>query len=167
MSSDIPIVGLAGFSNSGKTTFLEKLIVELKSRGYRIGVIKHTHHRVAVDEPGTDTWRHSQAGADMVALAAPGSISIIRNYSGDPEPEHVLSMFSGVDLILIEGYKKGKWPKFEVFLSDKAERPNIDPSELLAVVSNYKPSEQAVTPYIGLDDVTKAADLLEMAVLGR
>ena len=167
MSNDIPIVGLAGFSNSGKTTFLEKLITELKARGYRVGVIKHSHHRVAVDHPGTDTWRHSQAGADLVALAAPGSISIMKSCTGDPEPTQVIAMFSGVDLIIIEGYKKGKWPKIEVLQPGTVERPEISPAELLAVVSGKPSPDQATVPHLGPEDITKAADLVEMVVLGR
>lgn len=166
MNSNIPVVGLAGFSNSGKTTFLENLIVELKNRGYRIGVIKHTHHRIAVDKPGTDTWRHAQAGADLVALAAPGCISLMRNCPEDPAPEKVVSMFSGVDLIIIEGYKKGKWPKIEVFQSGTAERPVIPPTELLAVVSDEQPPDHTAVPYLGLNDITGAADLLEITMLG-
>ena len=166
MSSEIPVVGLAGFSNSGKTTFLEKLIVELKSRGYLIGVIKHSHHRVDIDEPGTDTWRHTQAGADVVALAAPGSISMVKKCQDDPLPEQVISMFSGVDLIIIEGYKRGKWPKIEVFQPGAAERPNISPTELLAVVCDEQPNPGSA-PCLGFNDIAKAADLVEKTVLGR
>ena len=166
MNNEIPVVCLAGFSKSGKTTFLEKLIAELKCRGYRVGVIKHTHHKVAFDKPGTDTWRHTQAGADMVALAAQGSISIVKKCPGDPELEQVIAMFNGVDLIIIEGYKSSKWPKIEVFQPGSAERPDITPMELMAVVSDEQP-DHASAVQLGLNDIAKAADLIEMVVLGK
>ena len=166
MSNDIPVVGIAGFSKSGKTTFMEKLVTEIKNRGYRVGVIKHSHHPVAFDKPGADTWRHAQAGADAVALAAPGSISMFKSCSGDPAPEQVISMFSDVDLIIIEGYKRGRWPKLEVFQANAAEKPGLAPTELLAVVSD-QPPEQTSTPHLGFNDVEKAADILEMVILGK
>jgi molybdopterin-guanine dinucleotide biosynthesis protein B len=165
MQSDIPIVGLAGFANTGKTTFLEKLIRELKSRGYRVGVVKHSHHRLEMDQPGTDSWRHLQAGAEMVALAAPGGISLIKPCSDDPKPEQVLSLFRDVDLIIIEGYKNGHWPKIEVFQQGVTERPEISPTELLAVVSNVSPDQ--ATPFLDANTVTAAADLLEMVIIGK
>ncbi len=159
----IPLIGLAGFSNSGKTTFLEKLIAALKGRGYRIGVIKHTHHQVEFDQPGKDTWRHSRAGAEAVALAAPGGVSLIRNFESDPGPEAVISMISGVDLIVIEGYKRGKWPKIEVYHQGVSERPVIPIDELLAVVSDVPLDSEA--PCFGLDDSSGVADLIERVIL--
>ena len=62
----IPVISFIGRSGVGKTTYLEKLITELKSRNYRVGVIKHDIHGFEMDRPGKDTWRHAQAGADVV-----------------------------------------------------------------------------------------------------
>ena len=164
MGADIPVIGLAGFAKSGKTTFMEKLVAEFKKRGYRVGVIKHSQHRVTLDKPGADTWRHTQAGADTVALAAPGGISMFKSCPGDPAPEQVIAMFSDVDMILIEGYKKGRWPKIEVYHANTAEKPGLPPTELLAVVSD-KPQEPSPVPHFSFDDVGKAADLIEMTIV--
>ena len=166
MGSDVPVVGVAGFSKAGKTTFVAKLVAELKGRGYRVGVLKHTHLPVSFDQPDTDTWRHTQAGADVVALAAPGRIAMFKNCSGDPAPEEALVMFSGVDLIIIEGYKKGRWPKLELYQAKATEKPGLAPTELLAIVSDAAPEATAAL-HLGLNDVEKAADLVEMAILGR
>ncbi|OPY59273.1 MAG: Molybdopterin-guanine dinucleotide biosynthesis adapter protein [Pelotomaculum sp. PtaU1.Bin035] len=165
MEMNVPVIGLAGYSGSGKTTFLEKLIAELKRRGYRVGVIKHTHHQVEFDQPGTDTWRHSRAGADVVALAAPNGVSLVRNFESEPGPEKVISMIDEVDVIIIEGYKRGKWPKIEVFRSGMTERPVIPAEELLAVVSDAPQS--AGVPRFGLDDAVGTAGLIERVILKK
>lgn len=163
MKKPVPVIGLAGYSGSGKTTFLEKLIVELKLRGHRVGVIKHTHHPVEFDQPGKDTWRHARAGAEVVALAAPGGVSLVRKFASDPGPEEVIAMVDGVDLIIIEGYKKGKWPKIELFRREAPRRPSIPGEELLAVVSDMPPD--AEVPHFDLDDAAGAADLIERVIL--
>ena len=64
-----PIITVVGFSDAGKTTIIEKLVPELKQRGYRVGTVKHAAHGFAVDREGKDSWRHQQAGADIVAVA--------------------------------------------------------------------------------------------------
>lgn len=166
MRKPVPVVGLAGYSGSGKTTFLEKLIIELKSRGYRIGVIKHTHHAVEFDQPGKDTWRHARAGADFVALAAPGSFSVYKKTEGDPGPEILISMAGDLDLIIVEGYKKEKWPKIEVFYRHgTTERPYISDEELLGVVSDAPPEKDV--PHFGLDDAAGVAEYIERVVLKK
>lgn len=163
MEKLIPVIGLAGYSGSGKTTFLEKLIAELKRRGYRVGVIKHTHHQVEFEQPGKDTWRHSRAGADVVALAAPGGVSLVKKFKREPGPEKIISMIDGVDIIIIEGYKKGKWPKIEIFQQGVTERPVIPAEELLATVSNASQSD--VVPHFTLSDAVGTADLIEQEIL--
>jgi len=169
MKKPIPVIGLAGYSGSGKTTFLEKLIAELERRGHRVGVIKHTTHPVEIDQPGKDSWRHARAGAKVVALAAPGSVFISKKYDSDPGPEEVIAMFSGsgVDLIIIEGYKNGRWPKIEVFHHKVTERPSIPVEELLAMVTDVPSDAEtpAVLPRFGLDDAAGVASLIERVVL--
>ena len=63
-----PIISIVGNSNSGKTTLIEKLIPELKKRGYRVGVIKHAHHGFNIDKKGKDSWRHKVEGADRKSV---------------------------------------------------------------------------------------------------
>lgn len=166
MRKDIPILGLAGYSGSGKTTFLEKLITEFKRRGYRVGVIKHTHHPVELDQPGKDTWRHIRAGADVVALASLKGIYLVRNMESGPSPEDVLAMVEDVDLILIEGYKRGRWPKLEFYRDGMKERVQVPENELLGIVSDIPPNESA-RPHFYPEDITGAADLIERSLLEK
>lgn len=163
MDRAVPVVGLAGYSGSGKTTFLEKLIGELKARGYRVGVIKHTSHPVEFDRPGKDTWRHAKAGADVVALASQDNVAVVRKFKSAPGPEDVLPLVDGVDLIIVEGFKKGSWPKIEIIRDEVPERPVIPSEELLAVVGGSAPVEGA--PFFGLEDAAAVADLIEQQFL--
>ncbi|MDD4335293.1 MAG: molybdopterin-guanine dinucleotide biosynthesis protein B, partial [Desulfotomaculaceae bacterium] len=138
----------------------------LKKRGYRIGVIKHTHHNVEFDQPGKDTWRHARAGADFVALATPGGYSLFKKTEGDPGPGILISLAGELDLIIIEGYKKGKWPKIEVFYQHgTAERLDIPENELLAVVSGAPYFTTA--PRFDLDDAAGMADHIERSVFKK
>ena len=74
----IPVVSIVGKSNSGKTTLLEKLIPELKRRGYRVATVKHDTHGFEVDQPGKDTWRLAQAGADAVVISSSDKLALIK-----------------------------------------------------------------------------------------
>ncbi len=66
-----PIVSFVGNSNSGKTTLLEMVVIELKLKEYRVVVIKHSPHGFDIDQPGKDTWRLTQAGSDIVVVSSP------------------------------------------------------------------------------------------------
>ncbi len=169
MNKTVPVVGLVGYSGSGKTTFLEKLIVVLKKRGYKLGVIKHTHHPVDLDQKGKDTWRHARAGVDVVTLASPNGITLFKKFAAEPAPQEVMDMSiaaaGGLDLIVIEGYKKEHWPKIEVYRHADIERPAIPAGELVAVVTDTDPAGPA--PHFGLDDTSGVADLIERVILKK
>jgi molybdopterin-guanine dinucleotide biosynthesis protein B len=61
----VRVISVAGRSGAGRTTLLEKLISELKRRGYRVATVKHhAHAGLEVDQPGKDTWRHARAGSE-------------------------------------------------------------------------------------------------------
>jgi len=77
----IPVISFVGNSGVGKTTFLEKLIVILKARGYRLAAIKHDVHEFEVDYPGKDSWRLTQAGADIVVLSSADKLALIERTS--------------------------------------------------------------------------------------
>ena len=110
----IPIVSVVGKSNAGKTTLLEKLIPELKRRGYRVATVKHDAHSFEMDEPGKDTWRHRQAGADVVVISSKDKMAMIRRVDEELSLLEIADTITGVDIILTEGFKRGPAPKIEV-----------------------------------------------------
>lgn len=136
------VLGVVGWSGSGKTSLLEELIKRLAEQGLRINVVKHSHHDVELEPPRKDSARLRMAGAAEVMLASPYRVAILRELRGAAEPalaEH-LARLAPADLTLVEGYKWERMPKLEVFrpsLSKPALYPE-DP-DILAVVSDAPP----------------------------
>lgn len=155
---NVPIVSVVGESGAGKTTFLEKLIKELKNRGLRVAVIKHHVHHADIDRPGKDTWRFAGAGADVVALSAPGKVGLFLNIDGEMELDRLAGMMGDVDIVLTEGYKRGNKPKIEVARSAFTKKLVSDPADLIALVSDAL--WPLNVPVFGLDDCAGAADFL-------
>ena len=58
----IPVISVVGSSGAGKTTLLEKVVKELKSRGYKVAAVKHDSHSFDIDHPGKDSWREFPGG---------------------------------------------------------------------------------------------------------
>lgn len=131
-----PVLSIVGKSESGKTTLIEKLIPELKRRGYRIGIVKHAHHGFDIDRKGKDSYRHRKAGADAVMIASSGQIAMIKD--GPAEClDDLIPYFEDVDLLLTEGFKGERAPKIEIFRSQRHQQPAcLEDDTLIAMVSN-------------------------------
>lgn len=162
-----PIVAIVGRSGSGKTTLLEKLLPELKRRGYRVGTIKHHVHAFEIDREGKDSWRHARAGAESVALVSPHKLAFVTHLSAEMTPEEIrATFFRNVDIILAEGYKAYPQPKIEIVRSALSDTPICaDDEQLLAIVSDRPLSVQV--PCFGLEEIESLADFLEEQVLGN
>ncbi len=156
----VPVVSVVGRSNVGKTTLLEKLIAELKRRGYRVATIKHDVHGFEIDRPGKDTWRHAQAGSDVVVLAGPDRLALIARTGGElPLDEIVARLPLAVDIVLTEGYKHGDRAKIEVARAACGRELLCRGEELLALATDEAHPEVRVPQY-SLDDASGLADLL-------
>jgi molybdopterin-guanine dinucleotide biosynthesis protein B len=155
----IPVISIVGGkSNSGKTTLLEKIIGEAKSRGWRVATLKHDVHGFEMDQPGKDTWRHAQAGADVVAISSPRKIAILESVAGDQPLDEVLARIQGVDVIFTEGYKHGNKPKIEVYRSAVHLEIFSKLEELIAIASDITFNNGI--PCFGLDDARGICDLI-------
>jgi molybdopterin-guanine dinucleotide biosynthesis protein B len=110
------LFGFAGWSGSGKTTVIERVIPQLRGRGLSVSLIKHAHHTFDIDQPGKDSWRHRRAGCGEVLITSPVRWALMRELRGGPEltlPE-ALRRLSPCDLVLVEGYKQAAIPKLEI-----------------------------------------------------
>ena len=152
----LPVLTFTAYSNTGKTTYLEKLIPCLKAGGLRVAVIKHDGHDFQADTEGKDSWRFARAGAEVVAVASREKAAIFQY-----RPmllDDIISHIRDVDIILTEGYKFGPYPKIAIFRADTGKGLSVPAEECLAIVGDYP--EPAPCPVFPLDDVRPLAEFL-------
>lgn len=164
-----PIVSIVGKSDSGKTTFLEKLIAELTSRGWRVATVKHhSHTDEDVDVVGKDSWRHRKAGAVASVVASATQIGIVREVDREPTLEEIAEMVGDdVDIILTEGYKRAGRNRIEVSRKDRSDTLVCEPGEAIAVVTDNEAFDPFSMCLFGLDEADSVADFIEERFLGR
>jgi len=154
-----PIVAVVGKSNAGKTTYLEKLIKELKNRNIKVGTIKHDVHGFDIDKPGKDTWRHAQAGADAVIISSPSKVAVIKQVEHEMSLDQIAEYISDMDIILTEGFKRSAKPKIEINRMAHSTELLCTPDELIALVSDAE--WNLGVPVFDLDDAAGVACLLQ------
>lgn len=155
------VIGFAGWSGGGKTTLLRKVIPALTAAGQRVSTIKHAHHAFDIDQPGKDSWEHRQAGATEVLVGSAARWALMHELRGSPEPglHELLARLSPIDLVLVEGFKRGTHPKVEVHRTANG-KPFLyvnDPS-IVALVTDDTGS--APIPRIDLNDVAGVVALV-------
>ena len=165
----VQFIKVVGRSNSGKTTLIEKIIPEIKKRGYRVGSVKHSHHGFDIDRKGKDSYRHRMAGADTVVVASPHEFAVVKKTETDTL-DNLEEFFSGMDLVLVEGYKRADRPLIEVFDRTCREEPYaLDNGHkirghMIAFVSDDDIDLPGV-PRFGRDQVSALCDLIERSYL--
>jgi molybdopterin-guanine dinucleotide biosynthesis protein B len=154
--------GLLGWSGSGKTTLVVKLLPELRRRGFTVSTIKHTHHKVDVDRPGKDSFRHREAGAKEVVLVSSARWALLHELDDEPEPgvEDLIARMTPVDLLLIEGFKTYPHAKLEVHRPafGKALIGGDDPS--VVAIASDQPLDGVAVPVLDLNDIPAIADFI-------
>jgi molybdopterin-guanine dinucleotide biosynthesis protein B len=156
------VVSVVGRSGSGKTTLLEKLIPEIKRRGYRVGTIKHTKEGFAIDIEGKDSWRHKSSGAQAVILSSPSRVALIKDVEKELGIEEMVKNFlEDMDIVLTEGYKKGGTLKIEICRKESGSQEILckDDRNLIALVTNLEMNPSI--PTFALEETEKLADFLE------
>ena len=156
------IIGLAGWSGSGKTTLITKVLPHLIARGCRVSTLKHAHHGFDLDQPGKDSFMHRAAGATEVVISSATRFAILHELRTETEWDlpDLLGKLSAVDLVLVEGFKREKFPKLEVHRAANG-KPLLHPDDdwIVAVAADGA-LPQASVPVIELDDIEKVADVL-------
>lgn len=139
------IVSIVGKKNTGKTSLTVKVIEELTKRGYNVASIKHSHHSIEMDKENTDTWKHKQAGANLVVGV--GSTTFF-NAKKEHDLNRILFMlkhFDEYDFVIIEGYKKYNYPKI-------ITSPDVKDEYTIAEIDSFNIDENGVS---------QLADLIE------
>ncbi|MBN92981.1 MAG: molybdopterin-guanine dinucleotide biosynthesis protein B [Deltaproteobacteria bacterium] len=159
--ADLPrVVSFVGRSGTGKTTFLEGLVRVLSARGLRLLLVKHDVHGFQMDQPGKDSYRLKQAGANRVLLANAQSLALIADCDGDAPLLDLVERYGAeTDLVLSEGYRRSGMPKI---LVDREGAPSHLPPEdveqLVAVVSDRR--LDVALPHFPLNEPEPCAEFL-------
>ncbi len=127
MRNKCVIYAISGYKNSGKTSLVEKLVSRLSAEGYRVAVIKHDGHDFEPDVPGTDSYRHRKAGAYASAVFSADRFMVTRTWPDQCKgqidtkeaAEWLMGLFPDADLILLEGFKDSRYPKYFCSYPDK------------------------------------------------
>ena len=155
------IFGFAGWSGSGKTTLIEKLIPLFVARGLKVSLVKHAHHSFDVDQPGKDSYRHRHAGCSEVLVTSSKRWVLMHELRGAAEPgfAELLNRVSPCDLLLVEGFKREKLPKLEVYRASVGESllHTQDP-DIVAVASDAKVNTKL--PQFDLNDALAIANFI-------
>ena len=160
----VKTVSFVAKSGTGKTTILEKVIVELKSRGYRVGAFKHDAHKFYIDHPGKDSYRLTAAGADTMVINSSEKLAMVKMHNQSlPIEELIDRYFYDMDIVLTEGFKKLGFPKIEVHRKERSHellcRGNDKDPTLVAVASND--TLHLDVPVFDINDAKGIADFLE------
>jgi molybdopterin-guanine dinucleotide biosynthesis protein B len=164
LETPVPVVGVVGWKNSGKTTLAVALIAEFTRRGLKVASVKHAHHGFQIDEGETDSARHRRAGAAEVAIVSNRRWAIVHELADDedePDFPDVLAWLAPCDLVVVEGYKSAAIPKIEarrLQSSEKTALSDRDPN-IIAIAADHGVDAGAL-PVFDLDDVAGIVDFL-------
>ncbi len=157
------IFGVTGWKNSGKTGLMERLVADISGRGLRVSTVKHAHHGFDIDQPGRDSFRHREAGAEQVLLVSSSRWALMTELREAPEPslEEMLEQVARVDLVLVEGFKRDRHPKIEAQRIETGQ-PLIAPEDetIRAIATNCPEAAAEILPGRGvfhLDDTAAIA----------
>ena len=162
-----PVIGIAGWKKSGKTTLTVRLVAEFTRRGLKVATVKHAHHAFQIDEGETDSARHRQAGAGEVAIVSGKRWAIVHELGEEAEPAlaEVLGWLSPCDLVIVEGYKAAPIPKIETrrqAAHRQSPLADTDPHVIAIAADHAVPATRV--PAFPLDDIAALADFITQAV---
>jgi molybdopterin-guanine dinucleotide biosynthesis protein B len=165
VNAHVPILGFAAWSGTGKTTLLKRLIPRLTAQGLRLGLVKHAHHAFEIDYPGKDSYELRKAGACRVMLSSSRRRALIVEHPEPFEPRLAdeLAHFdqAGLDLVLVEGFKRERFPKIEL------HRPALgvpllfpDDPTIIAIATDAEPAVPPSIPRLDLNDPERIAGFI-------
>lgn len=173
------VAAIGGYKKSGKTQLIEKLVKELRNRGYKVGTIKHVPHKgFTLDQPESDTWRHARAGSKTIVAISPGEIATIKKRKTDLEKDgagqyptlsRILLGLRDLDFVILEGFRQAENMAKIMIARNESEAAELDDVFTIGFVGhgiNGKPvfkqedvqaianliEEKAIPPVAGIND---------------
>lgn len=161
----VPVLGVMAASGTGKTTLLRALLPRLRDAGLRVACVKHTHHRIDIDQPGKDSHTLRAAGAQQMLLASPGGWALMVDAPATDGNDFTTLVrhlqLRSLDLVLVEGFKFEDFPKLALHrhdLSGALLAPRDDC--VIAIASNQQPLPEVTVPIFALDDADSIAHFI-------
>ena len=160
------VLGIVGWSGSGKTVLVTRLIPHFVQQGLRVATLKHAHHAFDVDTPGKDSYEHRKAGAGEVIICSARRWVQMHELGDAPEPTlaDLLGKLSPCDLVLVEGFKRELHPKLEVHRPALGKEPLFPGDPRILAVATDAPDQVTHARRVDLNDIAAVAKLvLELA----
>jgi len=158
------IIGITGSKDVGKTYYASLIIKLLVENGYKIGSIKHAHHDFDIDKPGTDSFKHREAGSTQVIISSSKRWAKIieNNDKNEKNLDELIKEFHDVDIIVVEGYKKENHPKIEI-LSKGLKNKSKEANNVIAFVSDEL--KDTSIPVFNKNDTKNLVDFIIKKIL--
>jgi len=157
------IFGLAGWSGSGKTSLITRLVPELTGRGLCVSTMKHAHHSFDMDKPGKVSYVHREADATEVMVSSASRWALLHENRETPEPsmEELIQYMTPVDLLLVEGFKTYPHDKIEVYRPANG-KPLLttDDGSVVAIATDAPDGLAVSVPILDLNDTGAIADFI-------
>lgn len=137
------IVSIVGKKNTGKTSLTVKVIEELTKRGYNVASIKHSHHTMEMDRENTDTWKHKNAGSNVVVGIGSTTFFNVRKEMDLNRLLFLIKHMDNVDYVVIEGFKRYNYPKI-------ATSPDVVDEYTIKQVDSFTIDYEGLTELVDL-----------------
>jgi molybdopterin-guanine dinucleotide biosynthesis protein MobB len=161
---NIPVLGFAAYSGTGKTTLLVKLLPLMKLQGLRVAMIKHTHHDFDIDQPGKDSYELRKAGANQVLLASDKRSALLTEYDKQSEPDIKQLVeqldLKNLDLVLVEGFRHLPFAKIELHRPATAKPLLFTEDPSIIAVASDEDIETGDLPLLNLNAVEEVAGFI-------
>ena len=159
------IIGVVGWKNTGKTTLIEKLINEFNNRNLSVSTIKHSHHNFSVDQQGTDSFRHFNAGAKETILASDKKWVKFSRQICDSNLSNLIEQIIPVDIVMVEGFKLSGHKKIEVVDAASKKTPIYKTNQTICgLIYNKHKIQNTVLPQFNRDDIREICDFIEITL---
>lgn len=166
ISINIPLIGIAAYSGTGKTTLLTKLISIFRRHDLRVGIIKHAHHSFEIDHPGKDSYELRKAGASQVLIGSKKRWALLVDTEAEEEDKpleyHIKHLdLDNLDLILVEGFKPEAIPKIELYRPSLG-KPLLFPEDdsIIAIATDSKEKLDTTLPILNLNEAEQIAEFI-------
>lgn len=154
-------IHIIGHGGCGKTRMVVDLIAELTQRGIAVGTMKHSAHIHELDKPGKDSFLHRQAGAAPVAMVTEELSAVYLPRTESTGPLHLIeTYFTGVDILLIEGWISGPFQKIEVWRESRGKSPLFPAVKNVQALVTDDRIEQNTLPLLSRQNIVQIADFI-------